>query len=513
MNPEEGITLLSNITGNSSGIYMSFGNTQYIATLFHSFDGLIKIDTLQTSVTAPATSGTTKMVITDVNGQLSFTDLPTGTVTSVSIVSANGFAGSSSGGSTPALTISTTVTGILKGNGTAISAATSGTDYSVGTSALATGILKSTTSTGTLSIAVAADFPTLNQNTTGSAATLTTSRNINGVAFNGSADITITAAAGTLTGTTLNSTVVTSSLTSHGTITSGGLGTGAVIGGVTMTLGSDASYDIYYRNSSGILTRLANGTTGQLLTATTGSAPSWVAMAAAAAGTLTGTTLASNVVTSSLTSVGTISTGVWQGTTTDRYQLAITALGSAIVAQNIDGNLSTVLNNASMTSLRTYWQAVYIDKAQTITGVKWRQAVQGVYTAQTYNGVGLYSYNTGTGVLTLVASSTDDGNIWKAAVSTAGSLASKAFSSTYAATPGIYFVCCVYSSSAQTTAPSLGIIIASPTTFNINVGANDFSNSAKTNGIISGLGALPSPTQAMSGITAYANAEFWFGLY
>jgi hypothetical protein len=38
-------------------------------------------------------------------------------------------------------------------------------------------------------------FPTLNQNTTGSAATLTTARTINGVSFNGSANITITAAA------------------------------------------------------------------------------------------------------------------------------------------------------------------------------------------------------------------------------------------------------------------------------------------------------------------------------
>lgn len=48
-------------------------------------------------------------------------------------------------------------------------AAISGTDYSAGTSALATGILKSTTATGALSIAAAGDFPTLNQNTTGSA--------------------------------------------------------------------------------------------------------------------------------------------------------------------------------------------------------------------------------------------------------------------------------------------------------------------------------------------------------
>lgn len=86
---------------------------------------------------------------------------------------------------------------------------------------LATGILKNTTSTGVPSIAVAGDFPTLNQNTTGSAATLTTARNINGTAFNGSADITVTAAAGTLTGTTLNSTVTASSLTSVGTIATG----------------------------------------------------------------------------------------------------------------------------------------------------------------------------------------------------------------------------------------------------------------------------------------------------
>ena len=54
----------------------------------------------------------------------------------------------------------------------------------------------------------------------GSAATLTTARNINGVAFNGSADITVTAAAGTLTGATLASGVTASSLTSVGTLSS-----------------------------------------------------------------------------------------------------------------------------------------------------------------------------------------------------------------------------------------------------------------------------------------------------
>lgn len=48
----------------------------------------------------------------------------TGTVTSVSVVTANGFAGSvATPTTTPAITLSTTVTGILQGNGTAISAA------------------------------------------------------------------------------------------------------------------------------------------------------------------------------------------------------------------------------------------------------------------------------------------------------------------------------------------------------------------------------------------------------
>jgi hypothetical protein len=49
---------------------------------------------------------------------------------------------------------------------------------------------------------------------------LQTARNINGVSFNGTADITVTAAAGTLSGNTLASGVTASSLTSVGTLTS-----------------------------------------------------------------------------------------------------------------------------------------------------------------------------------------------------------------------------------------------------------------------------------------------------
>ena len=63
-----------------------------------------------------------------------------------------------------------TTTGIIKGTSGVISAATSGTDYAPGTAANATGIVKSTTTTGALTTAVAGDFPTLNQDTTGKSA-------------------------------------------------------------------------------------------------------------------------------------------------------------------------------------------------------------------------------------------------------------------------------------------------------------------------------------------------------
>jgi hypothetical protein len=70
-----------------------------------------------------------------------------GSVTTVSVVSANGFAGTvATDTSTPAITISTTITGLLKGNGTAISAATANADYLAVASPVYTGTL----STGTL---------------------------------------------------------------------------------------------------------------------------------------------------------------------------------------------------------------------------------------------------------------------------------------------------------------------------------------------------------------------------
>ena len=196
--------------------------------------------------------GTTGQVLT-VSGGLpvwSTISSGSGTVTSVSVVSANGFAGTvATATTTPAITLTTSITGVLKGNGTELSAATSGTDYSAGTSALSTGILKSTTTTGALSIAVAADFPTLNQNTTGTAANVTGTV---AIANGGTGQTTANAAYNAL-----------SPMTTTG--------------------------DIEYRTAGSVAARLGIGTTGQVLTVASGI-PSWSTITAGNASYDTATT-------------------------------------------------------------------------------------------------------------------------------------------------------------------------------------------------------------------------------
>lgn len=187
---------------------------------------------------------------------------------------------------------------------------------------------------------------------------------------------------------------------------------------------------------------------------------------------------------------------------TDIRLKAYQAMGSTIVAQNIDGDISNGTSGATLTDGRIYFQAVYLPVATTLSGVKWYQVTAGSYTGDNENRIGLYSYSAGT--LTLVASSTNDANIWTA---TSGTIASKAFSSTYAAAAGLYFVAYIYNNSAQTTAPVVGIINSASS---INT-VTDFTNSAKTSGLMSGQTALPA-SQAMSGITA-SSTEYKSFLY
>lgn len=140
-----------NLTGTSGGarnLYVPAIEKQYIVK-----NGLADAVTVTNGTLGGGATGTgvavaagDSVIVFNDGTNVTRANTAAGTVTAVSVSSSNGFAGTSSGGTTPALTLSTTVTGVLKGNGTAISAAVSGTDYAPATSG--TSILKGSGSGG-----------------------------------------------------------------------------------------------------------------------------------------------------------------------------------------------------------------------------------------------------------------------------------------------------------------------------------------------------------------------------
>lgn len=101
----------------------------------------------------------------------------------------------------------------------------------------------------------------------------TTSQGVSATIATSTTTPNITIALGALTGvTSFNGLVITANT---GVITTGTLGSGAVIADVTMTLGSDATGDTYYRNSGGVLTRIPIGTRGQIKQVGASSIPVW----------------------------------------------------------------------------------------------------------------------------------------------------------------------------------------------------------------------------------------------
>ena len=149
------------------------------------------------------------------------------------------------------------------------------------------------------------DLPGVNtagsQDTSGTAADATvleTARTIGGVSFNGGANIDLP---GVNTAGNQNTSGSAASLSATLAVASGGT-----------NIASYAAGDILYASGSTALSKLVKGSDTEVLTLASG-VPSWAAPGAAAAGSLTGTELKSTVVTSSLTALGTIATGVWQG--------------------------------------------------------------------------------------------------------------------------------------------------------------------------------------------------------
>jgi hypothetical protein len=167
--------------------------------------------------------GTMTGAITFAGGQ---TFPGTGTVTSASVVSANGFAGTvATATTTPAITLTTSISGVLKGNGTAISAAVAGTDY--------------VTPTGTE----------------------------------------------TLTNKTLTSPILTTPALGTPSALVGTNITGTASGltaGIATNIAAGSNGTIPYQSASGTTQMLAVGTAGQVLQTNGAGAPSWVTPAGGA---------------------------------------------------------------------------------------------------------------------------------------------------------------------------------------------------------------------------------------
>jgi hypothetical protein len=165
-------SLASNPTVNNTGGALVAGNLYWNSTVseMRVYSGSAWVAAyLPAAGYLALTGGTMTGAITFVGGQ---TFPGTGTVTSASVVSANGFAGTvATATTTPAITVSTSITGVLKGNGTAISAATAGTDYVAPGGALGTpssGTLSACTVDGTTAVG----FLSIPQNSQSAAYTL-----------------------------------------------------------------------------------------------------------------------------------------------------------------------------------------------------------------------------------------------------------------------------------------------------------------------------------------------------
>lgn len=134
----------------------------------------------------------------------------------------------------------------------------------------------------------------------------------------------------------------------------------------------------------------------------------------------------------------------------------VKAFGSTAIA--IPVSSASLFNDTySMLDGTLIATAFYLREAKTITGVKLLPNVAGIYTAADYNGVGLYKLSGTT--YTLVASSTDNGDLWKGA---AYSLVTVPFTTPYSATAGAYYVALLYNNNnaGGETAPKIYVNIA-----------------------------------------------------
>jgi len=186
------------VTLSGSALPVANGGTGQTSTS-SSFNALSPLTTAgdilfenATPANARLPIGSTGQVLTVVGGLPAWMTpgAGSGTVSSVSVVSANGFAGTvATATTTPAITLSTTVSGIILGNGTSISSATPGTDYVIPSGSITGNAATVTTNANLTGVVTSIGNATSIANGAITNAMLATSYNVNEFTLSGT-DIT-----------------------------------------------------------------------------------------------------------------------------------------------------------------------------------------------------------------------------------------------------------------------------------------------------------------------------------
>ena len=315
-----------------------------------------------------------------------------GTVTSVSVVSANGFTGTvANSTTTPAITLTTSINGLLKGNGTAISAATAGTDYIAPYgSTTANYVLAApngSAGTPTFRALVAADIPP-----------------VTNIAGGTTGAINYQSSANTTTFLTGNSTTTPQFVTSTGT--------GSAAQAPTLT-SSTGTGNVVLATSPSITTSITTGSTSfNLLNTTATTVNAFGAATAISIGASTGTTTVNNnfAVTGAFT--GNIIFGTVPTSPNNLYTIAPLNLNN----NGASGTVKTQLNLINTAGGGGAGSAIdfytYLDAGNSVPGSRLSSVDDGSYSAnivfqtkgQTANGALSTKFTIGsTGIVTLTS--------------------------------------------------------------------------------------------------------------
>lgn len=182
-----------------------------------------------------------------------------------------------------------------------------------------------------------------------------------------------------------------------------------------------------------------------------------------------------------------------------------TLLGYTGKGETIGTNALRLGGQLTMTDQQVRFSPLIIPANATITGLRFGCMTAGNYTANNQNRIGIYSFNSSIGLLTLVASTASDGTLWATTSNTVGS---RNLTTPWAATAGIYWSAVLYCRSAAVSAPS---IAGGITSLFAPVMETGFTGSNKVCMLLNGQIALPASVN-MSALTR-SGIPVWIQLY